>query len=125
MLRDVLLTRPSIFALMAGALLLVVSSLIRMAGQPLVDQVPVVAAMMSCLVFLIPGAITGLIAPRSFFWNGAILGLIAASFVTLQSNKFGTPNWSSIVFYIGAWACLSVPLCIVGAFGGRAISWRR
>jgi hypothetical protein len=127
MLRDALLTRPSIFALMAGALLLVVFSLIRMACQPLVDHVPVVAAMMSCLVFLIPGAITGLIAPRSFFWNGAILGMIAASFVTLQSNQFGPPNWSSIVFYetIGVWACLSVPLGIVGAFGGRAMSWRR
>jgi hypothetical protein len=51
----------------------------------------------------------------------------AAAFVTLQSLQFYRPNCSSIILYqaIGLWACARVPLCIVGALGGRFISWRR
>jgi hypothetical protein len=88
---------------------------------------PVVAAVSTLLIFLIPGAVAGIIAPRSFFWDGAILGMIAAAFVTLQSFQFYRPDWSSIILYqaIGLWACVSVPLCIVGALGGRFVSWRR
>lgn len=127
MLRNALFSRPSIGALMAGISIFVVCSFLRVAGKPLVDQVPVVAATLTLLVFLIPGAITGFITPRSFFWNGVILGLIAAAFVTFQSFQFRLPNWSSIFLYqaIGVLACLSVPLCIAGALGGRFASGRR
>jgi hypothetical protein len=127
MLRHNLLTRPSILALMVGALALIACSLLRVAGQPLVDGVPVIAAILTLLVFLIPGAVTGVLAPRSFFWNGAILGMIGAAFVTLQSSQFRMPNWSSILLYeaIGVLACISVPSCMVGALGGRFVSWRR
>jgi hypothetical protein len=126
-LRHNLLTRPSILALMVGALALIACSLLRVAGQPLVDGVPVIAAILTLLVFLIPGAVTGVLAPRSFFWNGAILGMIGAAFVTLQSSQFRMPNWSSILLYeaIGVLACISVPSCMVGALGGRFVSSRR
>jgi hypothetical protein len=112
---------------MVGALALIACSLLRVAGQPLVDGVPVIAAILTLLVFLIPGAVTGVLAPRSFFWNGAILGMIGAAFVTLQSSQFRMPNWSSILLYeaIGVLACISVPSCMVGALGGRFVSWRR
>jgi hypothetical protein len=124
MLRQVFGTRPSALALTAGALLLIVCSLARVAGQPLVDHVPMVAAILTLLVFLIPGVLTGVIAPRSFFWNGAILGMIAATFVTLQSIHFRLPNLSSALVYeaVGVWAYISVPSCIVGALGGRFVS---
>jgi hypothetical protein len=127
MLRRNLLTRPSVVALMTGALVLVACSLLRVAGQPLVDGVPVIAAISTLLVFLIPGAITGIGEPRSFLCNGAILGIVAAVFVTLQSNQFRMPNWSSLLVYeaIGVLACVSVPLCIAGAFGGHFVRWRR
>jgi hypothetical protein len=127
MLRHALATRPSIFALMAGAIVLIACSLARVAGQPLVVNMPVVAAVSTLLVFLIPGAVAGVIAPRSFFWDGLILGMIAAAFVTLQSSQFRMPNWSSIILYeaIGAWSCVSVPSSIVGTLGGRFVSWRR
>jgi hypothetical protein len=127
MLRHVLLTRPSILALMTGALVLIVCALLRAAGQPLVDHVPIVAATFTLLVFLVPGVVAGVIAPRSFFWNGAILGLIAAAFVTPQSIHFQMPNWSSVLLYesIGVLACIAVPLCIVGALGGRFVNGRR
>ncbi len=127
MLRNALFTRPSIGALMTGISVFIVCSLLRVAGKPLVEQVPDVAAILTFLVFLIPGSITGFISPRSFFWNGVILGVIAAAFVTFQSFQFGQPNWSSIFLYqaIGLLACLSVPLCIVGALGGRFASGRR
>jgi len=112
---------------MAGVLMLIFCSLMRVAGQPLVDHVPIVAAILTLFVFLIPGAVAGVIAPRSFFWDGAILGMIAAAYVTLQSNHFRLPNWSSILLYeaIGVLACIAVPSCIVGAWGGRSVSGRR
>jgi len=127
MLRHVLGARPTALALLAGALLLIVCSLMRVAGQPFVDHLPSIAAILTLLVFLIPGVLTGVIAPRSFFWNGAILGMIAAAFVTLQSNHFRLPNWSSILVYeaVGVLACITVPSCIVGALGGRFVSERR
>lgn len=127
MLRHALASRPSIFALMVGAMVLIACTLARLAGQPLVANTPVVAAVSTLLLFLIPGAVTGVIAPRSFFWNGVILGMIAAAFVTLQSFQFNRPNWSSILLYeaIGVLACASVPLCIVGALAGRFVRWRR
>jgi hypothetical protein len=112
---------------MVGALVLIVFSLMRVAGQPFVDHVPVVAAVFTLLVFLIPGVVTGAIAPRSFFWNGAILGMIAAAYVTLQSTHFRLPNLSSVLLYesIGVLACITVPSCMVGALGGRFVSRRR
>jgi len=91
MLRHALATRPSIFALMVGAIVLIACTLARLAGQPLVANMPVVAAVSTLLIFLIPGAVAGIIAPCSFFWDGAILGLIAAAFVTLQSFQFYRP----------------------------------
>ena len=127
MLRHLLGTRPSVPALTAGALLLIVCSLMRVALQPLVDHASIVAAILTLLVFLIPGVLTGVIAPRSFFWNGAILGMIAAAFVTLQSNDFRLPNWSSVLVYetVGVFACIAVPSCIVGVLGGRFVGGRR
>jgi hypothetical protein len=127
MLRHALATKPSVLALMVGAIVLIACSLARVAGQPLVANMPVVAAVSTLLIFLIPGAVAGVIAPRSFFWDGVILGTIGAAFVTLQSFQFRSPNWSSIVLYeaIGVLACVSVPSSIVGALGGRFVSRRR
>jgi hypothetical protein len=127
MLRQVFLARPSLFAILAGALVLIPCVLMRVAGQSFVDQAPVLAAMLTLLVFLIPGGIAGLIAPRSFFWNGAILGIVGAAFVTFQSFHFRQPNWSSVLLYeaIAVLACISVPSCMVGALGGRFVRRRR
>jgi len=76
MLRLALAARPSILALLAGAIVLIACSLARAAGQ---------------------------------------------------SFHFRSPNWSSLIDYeaIGVLAFVSVPSCIVGAFGGRFIGWRR
>jgi hypothetical protein len=127
MLRQVLLTRPSVFAILAGALVLIPCVLMRVAGQSLVEQAPVLAAILTLLAFLIPGAIVGLIAPRSFFWNGAILGIIAAIFVTFNSFHFRQPNWQSTILYetIGLLACITVSSCMVGALGGRFVRGKR
>src|ERR1700679_1919061 len=127
MLRHASVAKPSICALIAAALVLIACSLARVAGQSLVDNLPAVAAVLTLLVFLIPGVVAGVIAPRSFLSDGLILGIIAAAFVTLQSFQFRLPNWSSIVLYeaIGVWACVSVPLCIVGAASGRFVGCRR
>ena len=127
MLRQVFVARPSLFAILTGAIVLVPCVLMRVAGQSFVDGAPVLAAVLTLLVFLIPGAIAGLIAPRSFFWNGAILGIIAAIFVTFNSFHSRLPNWQSAILYetIGLLACVTVTSCIVGALGGRFVRGRR
>jgi CDP-diglyceride synthetase len=116
------IVRPSLPALAVGAPLLIVGSLLRATGQPLLDISPIAAASLTCLVFVIPAVVAGAIAPRAAVLDGAILGLIGAAFVTLQSAQFHPPNWSSPLVYetIGLFACLGVPLCTVGAvLGGR------
>jgi ABC-type Mn2+/Zn2+ transport system permease subunit len=89
--------------------------------------VPVLGAVLTLLVFLIPGVVAGLIAPRSFFWDGAILGLIAAAFVTFNSFHFRLPNLPSLILFesIGLLVCVTVTSCIVGALGGRFVRGHR
>src|ERR1700743_1595352 len=114
--------RPSIPALAVAAPLLIVGSLLRAAGQPLLGAAPILAACFTCLVFVIPAFVAGGISRRAAILDGAILGLIGAVFVTLQIAQFHQPNWSSSLVYetIGLLACLGVPLCLLGAvLGGR------
>jgi hypothetical protein len=114
--------RPSLSALAAGTLLLIVGSLLRAAGQPLLGVSSIAAASLTCMVFVVPAFVVGAIAPRAAILDGAILGMIGAAFVTLQAAQFHQPDWSSLLVYetIGLLACLAVPLCMLGAvFGGR------
>ena len=116
------LARPSLPALVVGAALLIVGSLVRAAGQPLLAVAPMLAASLTCFVFVIPAFAAGAIAPRAALLDGTILGMIGAAFVTLQAAQFHQPNWSSPLVYetIGLLACLSVPLCLLGAvLGGK------
>jgi hypothetical protein len=127
MLRQFLATRPSVFAILMGVMVLIPCVLVRVAGRSLVDQVPVLAAILTLLVFLVPGVIAGLVAPRSFFWNGAILGLIAAIFVTFIGFHFQRPNLPPMILLelVGLLACVSIVSCVVGAFGGRFVRGHR
>jgi hypothetical protein len=114
--------RPSLPALAVGAPLLIVASLLRATGQPLLGVSPIAAASLTCLVFVFPAFVAGAIAPRAAILDGAILGLIGAAFLTLQTAQFHQPDWSSLLVYetIGLFACLGVPLCMLGAIlGGR------
>jgi hypothetical protein len=115
------LVRPSLPALAAGAILLIVGSLMRVAGQPSLGGSPIAGASLTVLVFLVPALVAGALAPRAAILDGIILGLIGAAFVTLQIAGL-RPDWSSFLLYetMGLFACLSVPLCMVGAVvGGR------
>lgn len=109
-----------------GAVLVVALALLRARIQTNLDTMPVAAAVLSALVFVIPGIVTGAIGARAAFLNGIVLGLIAAAVVTLQSAQFHQPDWSSILVYetIGVWACIGVPLCVVGAAIGRSLARR-
>lgn len=116
------LARPSLPALAVGAPLLIVGSLMRAAGQPLLGVSPIAAASLTFLVFIVPAFVAGAISPRAAILDGAILGFMGAAFVTLQIAQFYQPDWSSLLVYetIGLLACLSVPLCMLGAvLGGR------
>jgi hypothetical protein len=113
---------PNLPALALAAALLIVGSLVRAAAQPLLGVAPILAACLTCLVFVIPAFVAGAIAPRAALLDGGILGMIGAVFVTLQVAQFHQPNWSSPLVYetIGLLACLAVPLCLLGAvLGGK------
>ena len=71
MMRHDVLIRPSPLAVIGGALVLLICSLMRVAGQPFVEHVPIAVAAFTLLVFLIPGLVTGFIAPRSASFGGA------------------------------------------------------
>jgi putative membrane protein (TIGR04086 family) len=118
--------RPSLAAVAVGAIFLVVLSLLRARTQPIVDTLPYVAILLSALVFLVPGIVAGAIGGQAAFLNGIILGFIGAAVVTLQSAQFHQPDWSSVLVYetIGVWACIGVPLCVLGAAFGRSLAKR-
>jgi fructose-specific phosphotransferase system IIC component len=126
MLRQASITRPSIAAVAVGAVFVVALGLLRARVQAFVGTLPFVAMALSALVFLVPGTVTGAIGSRTAFLNGVILGLIGAVVVTLQSSQFRQPDWSSILVYetIGVWACIGVPLCVLGAAIGRSVARR-
>jgi fructose-specific phosphotransferase system IIC component len=91
--------------------------------QVFVGTLPFVAIALSAIVFLVPGMVAGAIGARAAFLNGVILGLISAALVTLQAAQFRLPDWSSILVYesISVWACIGVPLCVLGAAIGRSL----
>jgi hypothetical membrane protein len=123
MLRQASIARPSVAALAIGAVFVVALGLLRARIQVLVGTLPFVAIALSAFVFLVPGMVAGAIGARTAFLNGVILGLISAAVVTLQSAQFRQPDWSSILVYetIGVWACIGVPLCVLGAAIGRSL----
>jgi uncharacterized membrane protein YeaQ/YmgE (transglycosylase-associated protein family) len=118
--------RPSLLAIGVAMPFLLALSLLRARGQHLVDAWPLAGTALTALVFVVPGIVAGAMRPRVAFLNGIVLGVIGAAFVTLQSTQFHQPNWSSMLVYesIGAWACIGVPLCVVGAAAGRWIARR-
>jgi hypothetical protein len=126
MLRQASIARPSIAAIAVGAVFLVTLSLLRARIQASVGTLPSIAVVLSGLVFLVPGTVTGVLGGRNEFSSGVILGLIGAVVVTLQSAQFRQPDWSSVLVYetIGVWACIGVPLCVLGAAIGRSLARR-
>jgi hypothetical protein len=126
MLRQISFARPSFAAVGIGAVFVVALALLRARTQAIVDTLPLAAAALSAVVFVIPGIVAGAIGARGAFLNGVVLGLIAAAVVTLQSAQFRQPDWSSILVYesVGVWACIGVPLCVLGAAIGRSLARR-
>ena len=127
MAHSVFLTRPSILALIPGTAVLLTGSLMHAANPMFVNQSSISAALLAALVFLVPGVIAGMVAPRAFFWDGLILGVLGAVFVTLQSAPFRSSDWSSMLIYeaMSMRACVSVPLSVLGAFAGSTINGSR
>jgi hypothetical membrane protein len=123
MLRHASIARPSVAALAVGAVFVVALGLLRARIQVHIGTLPFVAIGLSAIVFFVPGMVAGAIGARAAFLNGVILGLIGAAIVTLQSAQFRQPDWSSILVYetIGVWACIGVPLCVLGAAIGRSL----
>jgi hypothetical protein len=127
MVPQFLIVRPKGIAILAGVAVLIPCVLMRLAGRPFLDQMPALAAALTFLVFAIPGMIAGLVAPRAFFWNGAVLGLISTPVVTLIASLFSPLKLPPTILFelISLLACVSVCSCIVGALGGRIVRRHR
>jgi hypothetical protein len=119
-------SRPSLLAIGAATPFLLALSLLRARAHHMVDALPLAGIALTALVFIVPGMVAGALRPRVAFLNGVVLGLIGAAFVTLQSAQFHQPDWSSILVYemVGVYACIGVPLCVIGAAAGRWIARR-
>jgi len=86
-------------AVLVGCLVLVTLSLLRQATQPFVESLPMLAILMSVLVFVVPGAVAGAMAPRAWLWNIVMLGIFAGAFLTWQVGGFERPTWRSPLPY--------------------------
>jgi hypothetical protein len=114
------IARPKAIAILAGVAVLIPCVLMRLASRPYLDQMPALAAALTFLVFVIPGMIAGLVAPRAFFWNGAILGLVSTPVVTLIAYLFSPLKLPPTIFFdlVSLFACVSISTCILGALAG-------
>ena len=114
-------------AILAGCLLLAVLSVARQAARPWVDGLPWIAIPMSVLVYVMPGAVAGAIAPSAWRWSIVMLAIFAGAFLTWQMGGFDPPAWSSPLLYkvFLLLASLGAAGCAVGMLLGSGLRRRR
>jgi hypothetical protein len=107
----------------AGLTLFACSSLLRKYIQPSVGDAPILAASLTFAAFLVPGAVSGVLAPRAHLVHGALVGLGAAAFMVMQMNNFARLDWSNAVLYrtFAALGLLGACLCAIGSLAGHAL----
>jgi hypothetical protein len=122
-----LIARPKAIAILAGMAVLIPCVLMRLASRPYLDQMPALAAALTFLVFVIPGMIAGLVAPRAFFWNGAVLGFVSTPVVALIAYLFSPLKLPPAILFelISLLACVSISTCVLGALAGRIVRGHR
>jgi hypothetical protein len=117
----------SILAVAAGMAVFACTSMLRKYIQPLVGDTSVLAAGLTLAAFLIPGVVSGVLAPRAYLIHGALVGLCAAVFIVMQMNEFSRLDWSNALLYrtFSELGLLGACLCAIGSLIGHALVSRR
>ena len=116
--------RQNLSILLTGAVILVLAVMLRQTLHGLVDTVPILAAVSTILVFVVPGVVVGFLAPRRWLANGASLGFLAGCLIALKSAMPSASNLAPLLLVEGAgiFAAVGGIGCSLGAlFGGRVL----
>jgi len=113
---------PNLKAVLCGVALFVVLSLFRQASQPLL-RVQFLAILATTLVYLVPGAVVGVIAKQAWLSSAAILSAVAGMFVAWQALLFHVPMKAAPIFLEMAGTLTAVGLVAIGlgAMLGRSL----
>src|ERR1700704_2687132 len=108
--------RSPVLALALGLVLFALCSLLREAVQPYLGNAPYVGALLTVVIFVLPGALVGALSPRHSLLYGVILGVLAGAFVTMQVGHFSHINWIArpTLQIFGTFAGIGIILCEIG-----------
>jgi hypothetical protein len=119
--------RSPLVALAIGWAFFALCSLLREAIQPHLVNAPYLNAVLTVVIFILPGVFVGASSPRHSLLYGVTLGVLAAVFVTMQVGHFSHINWTArpTLQVFGAFAGIGIILCETGALAGRALALKR
>jgi hypothetical protein len=116
--------RSPVLALALGLVLFALCSLLREALQPHLVNAPYVGALLTVIIFLLPGTLVGALSPSHSLLYGVVLGVLAGAFVTMQVGHFSHVHWTArpTLQIFGTFAGIGIILCEAGALAGRALA---
>lgn len=116
--------RSPVLALALGLVLFALCSLLREAIEPHLGNSTFVRALLTILVFVLPGALVGALSPRHSLLYGVVLGVLAGAFVTMQVGHFSHIDWSArpTLRIFATFAGIGIMLCEIGALAGRGLA---
>jgi len=119
-----LLIRSPVLALAVGLALFAVFSLLREAIQPHLGNDSYLGALLTVVIFVLPGVLVGASSLRHSLLYGVVLGVMAGAFVTLQVGHFSHINWTArptLMIFV-SFAGMGIIFCEIGALVGRALA---
>jgi hypothetical protein len=116
----------TLVALGVGLLTFVVLSSLRIRVQYVAPQPPAIALLLSLLMYLVPGFVTGLFLTRGHLTAGAVLGLLTVTVVWFQAPlRAGALTLADLAAALAAFAALGVLTCTAGCAAAGFLRARR
>jgi hypothetical protein len=116
----------TLVALGVGLLTFVVLSSLRVRVQYVAPQPPAVALLLSLLMYLVPGFVTGLFLTRGYLPAGAVLGLLTVTVVWFEAPlRAGALSLADLATALAAFAALGVIACSAGCAAAGFLRARR
>lgn len=118
--------RSPVLALALGLALFALCSVLREAVQAHLGNARFVGALLTVMVFVLPGALVGALSPRHSLLHGVVLGVLAGVFVTMQVGHFSQIHWTArpTLQVFATFAGIGIILCEIGALAGRSLARR-
>lgn len=116
----------TLVALGVGLLTFVVLSSLRIRVQYVAPQPPAVALLLSLLMYLVSGFVTGLFLPRGHLPAGAVLGLLTVTVVWFEAPlRAGALTVADLATALAAFAACGVLICGAGCAAAGFLRTRR